>query len=204
MRKSVSIIGAGGHTRSLINLLELNNYDIYGIYDDSYEELNNEIINNYKLIGKISDIQKIQNVIISIGDCEQRHLLFCRFDNQVIKENLLHRKSIVEKRSIIGQSNQIFANVYINSNVTIGNNNIFNTGSIIEHETKIGDHNHISVGSIICGRISIGNNCFIGAGAVIIDKVRICNNVTIGANSVVINNIKDPGIYIGNPAVKIK
>jgi len=200
---NVSIIGAGGHTRSLINLLELNNYNINGIYDDSFDELNEEIINNYKVIGRIVDIKQTQNIIISVGDCRQKYLLYNTFSNQVLKKNLLHPFSIIEKRVCIGQSNQIFSNVYINANSIIGNNNIINTGSIIEHETKIEDHNHISVGSILCGRVSVGSQCFIGAGAVIIDKINICDNVVIGANSVVINNITQSGSYAGNPAVKI-
>ncbi len=45
----------------------------------------------------------------------------------------------------------------------------------------------------------IGNNVSIGSNATIL-PVEVCNNVVIGAGSVVTKNIKEPGIYAGNPA----
>jgi len=74
----------------------------------------------------------------------------------------------------------------------------------LEHETEVGDHNHISVNATLCGRVKLGNLCFIGAGSVVIDKIKICDNVVLGANSVVIEDITEPGVYVGNPARKIK
>jgi len=118
---------------------------------------------------------------------------------------MVHSTSIIEKWTSLGQSNQIFANTYLNSSVKIGNNNIINTGgATIEHETCIGSHNHISVKSVLCGRVCVGNNCFIGAGTIVINNLNICDNVTVGAGSVVTRNIDSPGTYAGNPAIKIK
>jgi acetyltransferase-like isoleucine patch superfamily enzyme len=49
----------------------------------------------------------------------------------------------------------------------------------------------------------IGNNVSIGSNATIL-PVNICDNVVIGAGSVVTKNIISPGVYIGNPAKKLK
>jgi acetyltransferase-like isoleucine patch superfamily enzyme len=49
----------------------------------------------------------------------------------------------------------------------------------------------------------IGNNVSIGSNATIL-PVSICDNVVIGAGSVVTKNIKESGIYVGNPAKKIR
>ena len=204
----IKIIGAGGHTRSSLNLLRENfNNSILEIYDDSYSSTSKEHIDGIELVGKISDI-KIEdvdeNIFLSIGDSFKRKNYFNKFLDLVIKENLIHRYAYLEKNIKIGMANQIFANVYINSYVDIAHNNIINSGSILEHEVKIGSHNHISVGVKICGRVTIGDSCFIGAGAIVIDKVSICNNVIIGAGTVVLKDIKHSGTYVGNPARKIK
>lgn len=200
--RKIYLIGAGGHTRSLINILELNGFRIAGIYDDIFN--NSEAINGYKLIGKLENIKIDDVLVLSTGDSIKRRRLFRQYYRQICKENIVHPSATVEQRVAIGQSNQFFAVVYINSNVVIGNNNILNTGSILEHEVLVGDHNHISVGVVVCGRVTVGNECFIGAGTVVIDKVKICDDVIIGANSVVINDINEPGTYVGNPARKIK
>lgn len=204
MNNKIYIIGAGGHTRSLINLLEHNSFTIGGIYENSFHIANEEIISSYKVLGKINEISQDRMVVLSFGDAQKRKKLFLQLNSQVLKENLIHPTVTIEKYFKTEDANQIFANVYINSHVTIGTNNILNTGAVLEHEVRIGSHNHISIGAILCGRTSIGNGCFIGAGATIIDKISISDNVTIGANAVVVSNIDKAGTYVGNPARRIK
>lgn len=50
---------------------------------------------------------------------------------------------------------------------------------------------------------SIGNNVSIGSNATIL-PVNICDNVVIGAGAVVTKDIIRPGVYVGNPAKRIK
>ncbi len=202
--KNLHIIGAGGHSRSFINLLEINNYSILGIYDEGYDSNVKEIINGYEIKGGINAIPREYILALAIGDNFKREDFFLRYKNQILNENIIHPKATIEKNTEVGCYNQIFSNIYINSNAKIGVNNILNTGSIIEHEVNIGNHNHISVNSVLCGRVKIGNRCFVGAGAVIIDKIKICDDVVVGANSVVIKDISSPGTYVGNPARRVK
>ncbi len=49
----------------------------------------------------------------------------------------------------------------------------------------------------------IGNRVSIGSNATIL-PVEICDDVVIGAGAVVTKNITEPGIYIGNPAKKLR
>ncbi|WP_420575650.1 acyltransferase [Ekhidna sp.] len=50
---------------------------------------------------------------------------------------------------------------------------------------------------------TIGNHVSIGSNATIM-PVDICENVVIGAGSVVTKDINEPGIYVGNPAKKLR
>lgn len=204
--KDIAIIGAGGHTRSSVNLLKQYFTNAYfSIYEDNYNNEVEECIDDIKVIGTISMLDnKTQNIFLSVGDNKKREKYFNAFNEKIIKENLIHSSSYMEKGIKTGVSNQLFSNTYVNSYVEIGNNNIINTSVILEHEVKIGSHNHISVGAKLCGRVSLGSRCFVGAGAIIIDKLSICDDVTIGAGAVVINDIKEAGTYVGNPARKIK
>ena len=199
----MSIIGAGGHARSLIGLLESCNFKINGVFDDTFKHDSPEIICGIPLAGGISDISGEYMVAVAIGDPGKRKAVYEKYLRQVLKDNVSHPSSIISGSASLGMSNQIFARTVINPCAVIGDDNIINTGAIIEHESEIGSHNHISVGAIICGRVKIGNMCFIGAGAVVIDKIRICDGVTVGANSVVIKDITISGTYAGNPTRKI-
>jgi len=202
--RSVSILGAGGHTRSLMSLLRNCSFNVLGIYDESYDVENIELINEAQVLGGLyaCDFKK-EEVVLSFGDNNKRKKLYTKYLRSVLSESLVHSTSFVDETAELGASNFIFAKSIINSNAKIGVNNIINTGAIVEHESHIGSHNHISVGSIVCGRATIGDNCFLGAGSVVIDKVQVCSDVTVGANAVVIKSIDVPGVYAGNPARRI-
>ena len=204
MKKEIIIMGAGGQARSLIPILIQNNYNIHGILDDTFDSGKQESILNIKLIGAFEHFRYNMPVVLAIGDNLKRMQLFERFRSDILRDNLCHNTSFIDPDTNMGNSNQIFGRCFINARVIIGDNNIINTGSILEHEVKIGSHNHISVGSILCGRVTIGDRCFIGAGAVVIDKLSVCSDVIVGANSVVISHITEPGVYVGNPARKVK
>lgn len=49
----------------------------------------------------------------------------------------------------------------------------------------------------------IGSKVSIGSNATIL-PVKICDNVVIGAGSVVTKDIVTPGVYVGNPAKKLR
>ena len=202
MLTEIIVVGAGGHTRSLLTLVDKSVYTLVGIYDDNF--LGDERIIDFPVLGKIKDMPEGIKIVLSIGDNNKRAEMYNNYRQRILQSNLIHKSAILETHTSIGNSNQIFAKVVINAGAKIGQNNIINTGCILEHEVMTGSHNHISVNSTICGRVKIGNNCFIGAGAVIIDKLTICDNVIIGANSVVINNISESGVYVGNPARRIR
>lgn len=200
--QGVYIVGAGSHTRSSINLLEDNLFIINGIYDKP--RIPNEKIFGHKIIGELPHKLNKKVLFLSCGDNFKRKFLFNKYRKNILKYNCIHSSAIREDITEIGIANQIFAFAYINAGAKIGNNNIINTKALIEHDVQIGDHNHISIGSVIGGSVKIGNLCFLGASSVVINNINICDCVTIGANSVVIRDIKEPGVYVGNPARKIK
>lgn len=203
MKRYVVVLGAGGHTRSLINLLLLNKYSIEGIYDDSWKPGVREHISDVPVKGPLRRIPARYPIVLSIGDNRLRKVMYLKYRKRMLKANVIHPTAIVEKGSVLGDSNQIFARAYINSQAHIGSNTIINTSAVIEHEATIGSHTHISVGTIVCGRSHVGERCFIGAGAVIIDNISVGNDVMVGAASVVVKPIKKPGVYVGNPSRKL-
>ncbi|MEM9981373.1 MAG: NeuD/PglB/VioB family sugar acetyltransferase [Bacteroidota bacterium] len=200
----VGIIGAGGHSRAVINLAEHLNYEIEGIYDATYTSDKTEYICGYLLRGAESAVKTETSVLLAVGDNSKRKVLWEQFYKQAIKTPLVHPRAIIEKRVTLGKGNQVYANALMNNEVIVGDNNILNTGCILEHETHIGSHNHIAVGAILCGRVKIGDGCLIGAGAVINPTIMITNDVTVGAGAVVVSDILFAGVYVGNPAKKIK
>ena len=108
----------------------------------------------------------------------------------------------IQKDVTIGKNCKIQSHSFICELVTIGNdvviahgvmfiNDLFATG-----KPANGDKN-------LWKKTKIGNNVSIGSNATIL-PVNICDNVVIGAGSVVTKDIKESGIYVGNPAKKVR
>ena len=116
----------------------------------------------------------------------------------------------------IGNDSFIGPFVEIQKKVNIGNNTKVQSHSFICENTFIDDETFIAHGVMFTndkfhnGELSkdylpthIGKRCRIGSNVTLL-PVKICDDVTIGAGSVVTKDILEPGIYVGNPARRIK
>lgn len=202
----VNVIGAGGHARSLLSLMEEQDiFNIKGIYDNSYSTFPKEIIGSSKLLGLVNELHNKQDkIILAVGKIKEKIEFAKEFEEKLYLGNIISEKALMRKDVKLGTANHIFPFAFLNSEVKIGSHCLINSRASIEHESSVGNFCHISVGAIICGRVNIGNKVFIGAGSVVKDGVNICNDVTIGAGAVVVKNISEPGVYVGNPLRKIK
>ncbi len=199
--KKVSIIGAGGHTRTLINLLTLNSIPVNAIYDDN--QINNaERISGIPVL-HLASISEDEIVLISKGNVPDKFFYTQKYSKQLMEENIIHPKALIETFQI-GLFNQISPLVYISNTSIVGSHNIIYSGSVLEHESEIGDFNIITVNVSICGRVKIGNRCYLGAGSVILPNITICDDVIVGAGAVVTKNISTKGTYVGTPAKNIE
>ena len=108
----------------------------------------------------------------------------------------------IQKDVKIGANTKIQSHTFICELVTIGSgcfvshgvmfiNDVFKTGG------PAGGNKSLWKETII------GNNVSIGTNATIL-PVKITDNVVIGAGAVVTKDINEPGVYVGNPAKKIR
>jgi sugar O-acyltransferase (sialic acid O-acetyltransferase NeuD family) len=192
----ILLIGAGGHARSCIDVLEEENqFEIAGLIEKG-ESISNESL-GHPVIGADDDLkvlrQQYKNALITVGQIKSPKIRIKLF--QLLKKLdftlpvILSPKSYVSKHAQIGEGSIIMHGVIINSNAKIGKNCIINNKSLIEHDAVIGDHCHIATGAIINGEVSVGNETFIGSGAVTKQCISIGNNCIIGAGVILKSDV---------------
>ena len=193
----IILIGAGGHARSCIDVIELSGlFEIAGLVEKS--KLNNQENLGYPIIGTDDDLQdlrqKYSHSLITVGQIkspETRMRLY-----QLLKGMgytlpiIISPRAYLSKHSQIGEGTIVMHDVMVNANARIGKNCIINNKVLIEHDVVIGDHCHISTGAVVNGEVSVGNGSFFGSGAVARQSVFIGNNCVIGAGVVVKRDIK--------------
>ncbi len=211
MKENIILIGGGGHCKSVIDVIELEDkFNIIGIIDQK-EMLGKDLL-GYKIIGTDADIDVLMktcnNFHITVGHIKSNEARVKLFE--LIKSkggnfpNLTSPNSYVSKYATINEGSIVMHNAFVNANAVIGKNCIINTGAVIEHDVVIEDNCHISTGAFINGGCVIKKNCFIGSNATLVQGISIAENNLIGAGSVVTKNTDVNFIYAGNPARKIK
>lgn len=132
------------------------------------------------------------------------------FYNKAISFNIQPCDPIYTTRSIISKSVKLQPNTMVSPNATvtartlIGHSATIHYGCTIGHDCKIGNFFTALPGSNISGNVTIGNYVTVGANASIREKLYIAHNVFIGMGSVVVKNIEESGVYVGNPAKRIR
>lgn len=108
----------------------------------------------------------------------------------------------IQKDVKIGSRTKVQSHTFICELVTIGDdcfighgvmfiNDLFSKGGPAQGDKSLWKETHI------------GNKVSIGSNATIL-PVSICDNVVVAAGAVVTKNIDEPGIYVGNPAKKLR
>ena len=202
MSKSILVIGAGGHAKSVIDaLLSGGEYDKIAVLEDFGVK---EVL-GFSVIGKVDEaknfLDEYKNAVVAVGDNAYRlktidYLKSIGFDLPCIK----HKTAYVSGFSSIGEGSVVLGSSIINANAKIGRGVIINSQVTVEHDCFVADGVHLSPNSVLCGGVNVGNSTWIGSGATVIDHINIGENVIIGAGSVVIRNIQDNVTAYGNPA----
>ena len=193
----ILLLGAGGHARSCIDVLEKENqFEIAGLVEKG-ESISNESL-GYPVIGIDDDLKVLRrqykNALITVGQIKSPKIRIKLY--QLLKELdftlpvIVSPHAYVSKHAQIGEGSIIMHGVIINANAKIGNICIINNRALIEHDAVIGDHCHIATGAIINGEVSVENETFIGSSAVTKQAISIGKNCVIGAGVVLKNDIE--------------
>jgi sugar O-acyltransferase (sialic acid O-acetyltransferase NeuD family) len=211
MKRSIVVIGGGGHAKVLISVLKkLKDFRIIGYTDinNNGEILGIKYLGDDSVLGKLISNGCAMCAVLGIGktekaNCRKRiiaNLKKLGFQLPVI----ISPDALVNEDVKIGDATVVFDGVIINSGSRVGEAVILNTNSTIEHDCSIGDFTHIAPGVTLSGNVEIGENSFIGVASTIIHGIKVVENCIIGAGSVVIRNCRTSGTYVGNPGKKIK
>jgi sugar O-acyltransferase (sialic acid O-acetyltransferase NeuD family) len=200
MIKNISILGAGGHAKVIIESALLNGFSIDSLYDDTIKV--NSYLGLYQIKGPI-DENLTGNSIIAIGDNKIRKNI-CSHCYRINWVTVTHPSAIISIDVRIGDGTVIMAGVVLQSGTKIGKHCIINTKASIDHDCIIDDFVHISPSVTLCGNVVVGEGTHVGAAATIIPNIKIGKWCVIGAGAVITKDVPDHSLVVGVPGKIIK
>jgi UDP-perosamine 4-acetyltransferase len=207
--KRVVGVGAGGHARVIVEILQLRgDMEIVGLTDPDPVLWNTQVA-GIPILGNDEELavlveRDVRSAFIGVGgvgDNSRRRRLYervCELGFEPL--TVVHPQAIVSPTAVVEKGGVIFAGAIINPNARVGENVIVNTGAIVEHDCKIAAHVHIAPGAVLCGGVRVSESAHIGAGATILQGVTIGVGAIVGAGAVVVADIPARVVVVGSPA----
>ncbi len=196
---AILVYGAGGHGKSLIELIRASGkYSIAGVIDDR-KPLNTEVM-GVPVIGRSQDLpslfqkgfRRMVNAVGGIGDISQRIAVFERGRSSgFVFPMVIHPTAFVEQSATLSEGVQVFPHAYLGSDAKVGYGVILNTGAIVSHDCQLGDYVNLSPGAILAGEVEVGEATLIGMGVTVNLRVKIGAHCRIGNGATVKQDVPD-------------
>jgi sugar O-acyltransferase (sialic acid O-acetyltransferase NeuD family) len=192
------LIGAGGHARSCIDVIEQEGkYEIAGLL--GIQEESESSVVGYRVIGLDSDLgrlsQDFEFALVTVGQIESSVTRIRLYDDAVDAgfkfPTIISPIAHVSKHAQVGMGSIVMHGAIVNAGANVGKNCIINTRALIEHEATISNHCHVSTGAIVNGEAIIGIGSFIGSGSIVKQNIEIGENCVVGMGLSVRRNYPD-------------
>ncbi len=204
------IIGAGGHGRVVLDIMQHEGrHEVVGFLD-SNPDLHGRLMDGVEVLGPIQRLaglkeQGVRGAIVAVGHNGTRR----SFGEQVQRlghelVSAIHPSANIASNVSIGRGVVVAAGALVCAHCQIGDGVILNTGCLVDHETMIGTACHLCPGVKIAGRVTIESGAFVGIGATVIQHVRVGHDSVIGAGAVVLKDVPPMSTVVGLPAREIK
>ena len=173
-RQPVVLIGAGGHCRSCMDVIEQEGrWDIAGLVGQK-AEIGSSVL-GYPVIASDAELADLAKdypyALITVGHIHTSNLRAQLFhDARRLGFTLpvvVSPRAHVSRHASIGDGTVVFHGAIVNAGARIGMNCIINSQALVEHDVAVGDHCHISTGAILNGDVRVGACSFVGSASVV-------------------------------------
>jgi sugar O-acyltransferase (sialic acid O-acetyltransferase NeuD family) len=195
IKPKIILVGAGGHCRSCIDVIEQEGrFDILGVVDQDVSGKPSDIL-GYPILCSDDELPALkadcEHALVAVGQIksvEARYRIFIQLKNLgYTLPTIISPRAYLSRHAQIGEGTIVMHDVVVNANARVGVNGILNTRCLIEHDAVIGDHVHVSTGAIVNGASSVGDYSFVGSGSIIVHGAEVAERGFIRANNLVVS-----------------
>ena len=202
MSGRVVIVGAGGHGREVLDVVEaVGGIEVVGFVDDG--EVDQSLL-GAPLLGTTAAVADLGDVavLLGIGDPRVRADVAARVGAPPAPA-MVHPDASVGSRCHIGAGTVVAAGARLTTAVTLGVHCYVGPNATIGHDAVLRDFATLYPGSIVSGAVQVGRAATIGAGATVKQGVRIGERAVVGMGGAATHDVADLTTVAGVPARRL-
>jgi sugar O-acyltransferase (sialic acid O-acetyltransferase NeuD family) len=200
--KKVVLIGAGGHAKACLEVIELTGEFSVAEIVGQVPEVGLSLFNR-EIRHTDADLALLRNkydyAFIGIGQIhnpEPRMEMYSKLLNLGFQlPSIISKHAIVSNSAKVGAGSIIMSGAILNADCTVGKNVIVNSTTLIEHDVVVGDDCHVSTRVTINGSSRIGQGTFLGSGTVIRNGIEIGEKSFVEMGSVITESLPPHSRY---------
>lgn len=193
MTETLLLVGAGGHARACIDVIEQGGrFRILGLVDND-PQLRGQSVLGYPVLGGDADLPAL------LAECPRALVTVGQIGAPTVRRKLfaaLRRlgaalPAVVSPHAVLSRHARLADGVLlghgavVQAGATVGSNSIVNSRALIEHDAQVGEHCHVATGALVNGGVVIEEGAFVGSGAILREGIRIGAGAFVGAGSLV-------------------
>lgn len=210
MRKPLVMLGAGGHAKVLLSLVQAAGLELLGVCDPVLSSQGVDRWRGIVVLGgdevldalEPASVDLINGVGQLVGGMGRRKIFASLKEKGFHFPVLVHPTAWVDATAILQEGVQIMAGVVIQADVVIGSNSIINTLAGIDHDCCLGEDVHVAPGATLCGGVQVNDRAFIASGATVIQGLTVGQDAVVGAGAVLVRNLAARQVLLGPAARK--
>jgi len=203
-QESILLLGAGGHARACIDVLELHGGFRIGGLIGLPIEVGTSVL-GYPVLGTDGELPRLRRehagALVTIGQIktpEQRMRLYALAQSQgCTLPVIVSPRAHVSRHASLGAGTIVMHEAVVNAGAVVGRNCILNTLSLVEHDAVIEDHCHIATAAAVNSGVHVGAGSFIGSNSCVRQGVRIGERCVIGMGQRVLKDCT-AGMHLPN------
>jgi sugar O-acyltransferase (sialic acid O-acetyltransferase NeuD family) len=184
---SILLLGAGGHARACIDVIEQEGRFSIGGLLGLLTQLGTRVL-GYPVLGTDADLPLLlrehAHVLIAVGQIktpEHRMRLFELAQSHAFSfPVIVSPRAHVSRHASVAAGTIVMHGAVVNAGATVGRNCILNSLSLVEHDAAIDDHCHIATAAVINSGVHVSVGTFVGSNTCVRQGIRIGERCVIG------------------------
>ena len=208
MADDLVIVGAGGHGRETLDIVEAMNeagtgqWNFLGFVDDG--EVREDRLarrGGRGRRGSRSSTREAVRYVIGIGDPATRETVAERMTLAgFVPATLVHPEASVGSDVRMAEGVVLAAGAQVTTNVSLERHSQLNVGAVVSHDCEVGAFVTFSPGTLVNGECRVGDRAFFGTGAIVTPGLRVGADAKVGAGAVVLEDVPEGATVVGVPA----
>lgn len=189
----ILLVGAGGHARACIDVVEQEGRFFVAGLTGLPEEVGTKIL-GYDVLGTDAVLEtlarKFGNALVTVGQIKSPDVRIRLFEtlkrSRCSLPSVVSPRAYVSRHAALGEGTVVLHGAVVNAAASVGRNCIVNSLSLVEHDAVIGDHCHIATGASVNSGVKVGDGTFIGSGSSVRQGLTLGERCLIGMGQRVI------------------